>query len=105
MPKFDDMAAPKRSFAIKRTEGCLTKPDGKAATSSWKTRIGIVWTLSRALDPAKRKYLRAGVPEGTYNPELLGAKRKFRIIFNGIQRGKRNLSLEVGLCGTAYFPR
>ena len=35
------------------TEGCLTKPDGKAVVSSFGTRIGTVGTLSRALGPAK----------------------------------------------------
>src|ERR1017187_2580809 len=35
------------------TEGCLTRPDGKAVVISCGTRIGPDGTVSRALDPAR----------------------------------------------------
>jgi hypothetical protein len=46
------------------TERCLTKPDGKAATSSWGARMGIVWTPFRALAPAKKMIMR-------WNPSMV----------------------------------
>src|ERR1035438_6097132 len=42
----------------KGTEGCLTKPDRKAAVSSCGTRVGADGTLSRALGPAKEGIMR-----------------------------------------------
>ena len=42
----------------KGTEGCLTKPDRKAAVSSCGTRVGADGTLSRALGPATEQIVR-----------------------------------------------
>ena len=55
------------------TEGCLTKPDGKAATSSG----GSHWHSLDSVPspgPSQRKYLCAGVPKDVYSVGLLGAK-------------------------------
>ena len=48
-----EAAAGKSIQSHEGREGCLIKPDGKAAVSSFEARIGIVWTPFRALGPAK----------------------------------------------------
>jgi hypothetical protein len=48
------LGAGKSMQSQKRTEGCLTKPDGKAAVSSFGTRVGADGTLSRALGPSQK---------------------------------------------------
>src|ERR1035441_6055882 len=64
----------------KGTEGCLTKPDGKAATSSWGlalAQFGLCpepWARPEKYLCAGVPNLCAGVPKGAYSLGLLGAK-------------------------------
>jgi hypothetical protein len=55
------------------TEGCLTKPDGKAAASTCGTHVGAMEPPSQALRPVKEEAV-PGIPRGVYSFGLLGAK-------------------------------
>src|ERR1035441_6489592 len=67
-----------RSRAKRGTEGCLTKLDGKAATSSG----GSHWHSLDSVPspgPGQRKYLCAGIHQGVYSVGLLGAKTEIPV--------------------------
>ena len=61
------------------TEGCLTKPDGKAAVSSLGTGVGANGTLSQALRPAKEKIVRWNPSIGRYSRALSGTKTEIPV--------------------------
>ena len=61
------------------TEGCLTRPEGKAATSSCGLALAIIWTLSRALGPAKESIYALESPKGYIVLGCWEPKRKFQM--------------------------
>src|ERR1017187_5904202 len=61
------------------TEGCLTRPDGKAVVNSCGTRVGAHRTLCRALGPAKENNDALEPPKGYIVSGCWELKRKFRL--------------------------
>jgi hypothetical protein len=61
------------------TEGCLTRPDGKAVVNSCEIRVGANRTLCRALGPAKENNHALEPPKGYIVSGCRELKRKFRI--------------------------
>ena len=60
------------------TEGCLTRPDGKAVVNSCGTRVGANGTLCRALGPAKENIYALESLKGYIVLGRWELKRKFR---------------------------
>ena len=75
-----------KSIQSRGTEGCLTRPDGKAVVSSCGTRIGPDGTVSRVLGPAKENNYVLESPKGYIVSRRWELKRKFR--FNCVEEGK-----------------
>jgi hypothetical protein len=65
------------------TEGCLTRPDGKAVVSSCGTRIGPDGTVSRALGPAREnicalEFLKGYIVSGCWELKRIPANHNYR---------------------------
>jgi hypothetical protein len=58
------------------------------------TRIGTVWTLSPALDQAKKKMC-AGTPERVYSSRLLAAKMEIPVITSNIRPARANVGINL----------
>jgi hypothetical protein len=63
----------------KRTEGCLTKPDGKAVVSRFGSRVGAHGTPVQALRPAKENKYALESLDGCIVCGCRELKRKFRL--------------------------
>jgi len=76
-----EAVAGKSIQSLEGTEGCLTRPGGKAVVNSCEIRVGAKRTLCRALGPAKENNYAAEPPKGYIVPGCWGLKRKFPVTY------------------------